>query len=74
MSVETASLIVSLAGIYLAIGAVFALGFVTLGVSRIDPGAKGMAVQARAIIFPGVMGLWPLMLVKLFTQKAPPVS
>lgn len=74
MSLETASLIVTIAGVYLAIGAVFALVFVTLGAGRIDPGAKGMPFQARALIFPGVMGLWPLMLVKLLTQKAPPVS
>jgi hypothetical protein len=74
MSPEIASLIVAAAGVYFAIGAVFALWFVTMGVSRIDPGAKGMALQARAIIFPGVMGLWPLMLAKSLTQKAPPVS
>lgn len=74
MSVETASLIVTVAGIYFAIGAVFALVFVVFGAGRIDPGAKGMPLQARAIIFPGVIGLWPIMLVKLLTQKAPPVS
>ena len=74
MSLETASLIVTLFGLYFAIGAVFALFFVTLGASRIDPAAKGMPVQARLILFPGVMGLWPLMLIKSFTQKAPPVS
>ena len=74
MSLETASLIVTIAGVYLAIGAVFALWFVTLGAGRIDPGAQGMPVQVRAIIFPGVMGLWPLMLIKSLTGKAPPVS
>ena len=74
MTVELASLIVTLFGLYIAIGAVFALYFVTLGASRIDPAAKGMPIQARLLIFPGVMGLWPLMLVKSLTQKAPPVS
>ncbi len=74
MSVELAALIMSAAGVYLAIGAVYAVWFVSFGVSRIDPGAKGMPLQARALILPGVIGLWPLMLVKTLTQKAPPVS
>lgn len=74
MDLALAEAITLAMGIYFAIGAVFALLFVLFGAARIDPAAKGMPVQARLIIFPGVMGLWPLMLVKLFTQKAPPVS
>jgi len=74
MSIALATTIVSALGVYFAIGAVFALFFVTFGVGRIDPDAKGMPLRARAIIFPGVMGLWPLMLMKTFNQKAPPVS
>lgn len=74
MSLALASLVVTLAGAYLAIGAVFALWFVTFGAGRIDPAARGMPVQARLLIFPGVMGLWPLMLARSVTRKAPPVS
>ena len=74
MSIELASLITTLLGLYFGVGALFALFFVIFGASRIDPGAQGMPLQARLIIFPGVMGLWPLMLTKLLTQKAPPLS
>lgn len=74
MSLVAANLIFSLLGLYFSVGAVIALAFITLGAGRIDPDAKGMPLQARLLIFPGAMGLWPLILVKLFVQKAPPVS
>lgn len=74
MSLELAGLIVTIAGGYLAIGALFALGFVSFGAARIDPAAKAMPIQARLIIFPASALLWPLILLKLLTQKAPPVS
>jgi hypothetical protein len=74
MSTVLAERIVSFAGLYLAIGGLFALWFVTFGARRIDPSAKGMPLQARLMIFPGVVGLWPIMLLKTFIQKAPPVS
>ena len=74
MSLETANLLVTGLGLYALIGAVFALYFVSLGVARIDPAARTMPLQARLLIFPGVLALWPLMLVKFITQKEPPVS
>ena len=74
MSPGLANLIVSAFGLYLAIGAVFALWFVIFGAERIDPAAKDMPVQARFLIFFGTAALWPLMLVKSFIQKSPPVS
>lgn len=74
MTIELANLIVSSFGIYFAIGALFSLFFVIFGASKIDPAAKGMPLQARAIIFPGVMGLWPLMLMKLLIQREPPIK
>lgn len=74
MSLAVANLIVTLLGLYFAVGAAFALVFITLGAGRIDPDAKGMPLQARLMVFPGAMGLWPLIMIKLFTQKAPPIS
>lgn len=74
MTIEFAEWIVGTLGAYLAIGAVFALAFVVRGASRIDPGAKGMSLPARMLIFPGAAALWPVMLLKWLTQKAPPVS
>ena len=59
---------------YLAIGAVVALIYVFGGAGRIDPAAKGrgMPLRVRFMIFPGVMALWPMMALKLFTQTEPP--
>jgi hypothetical protein len=74
MTIAMAETIVAVLGVYAAIGVAFALAFIVFGAGRIDPSARGMPVQARMIIFPGVAALWPLVLVKLFAQREPPVS
>jgi len=74
MSIELANMIVAGLGIYLAIGAVFALGFVFFGAGKIDPAAKTMPIRARLLILPGAMGLWPVMAMKWLRQKEPPLS
>jgi len=74
MNVETAQAIIGTVAGYLVLGLVFALGFVTRGVSAIDPAARDMPRLVRLLIVPGVAALWPLMLWKWFTQKSPPVS
>ena len=56
-----AHLIVWLVAIYAIIGSLFGLPFVTWGVSRIDPSARGAGVGFRLIILPGVMAFWPLL-------------
>jgi VIT1/CCC1 family predicted Fe2+/Mn2+ transporter len=45
-------------GVYLAIGVMVALGFVILGVTRVDHAAKG-AYAFRALLVPGIVMLWP---------------
>ena len=62
MSVAAAEFVVWLLGLYFAAGVVFAAVFVVVGVTRIDPDAAGMPIRARAIVFPGAVGLWPLLL------------
>jgi len=76
MSEATADTLVMALGIYALIGAVVGLVFMFGGAGRIDPAArgKGLPLRVRLLIFPGIAGLWPLMLTKLFTQKEPPVS
>jgi hypothetical protein len=74
MSVETAEAIVGTLAGYFVLGLAFALFFVTRGVAAIDPGARGMSRLARLLIVPGAVALWPLMLWKWLTQKAPPES
>jgi len=47
---------------YGALGALFAVAFVTRGISRVDPAAKGTGAGFRLIVFPGSAVLWPLLL------------
>ncbi len=51
-----------LAGAYVAASAVFAAAFVTWGVQRVDPAAKGAPLGFRLLILPGCAALWPLLL------------
>jgi hypothetical protein len=44
---------------YVVIGFTFAVAFVTAGIHRVDPQAKGTGLGFRAIVFPGVAALWP---------------
>lgn len=61
---QLAEMIVMGLGLYVGIGLVFALLFVTLGVSRVDPAAQGAPWGFRLIILPGTIALWPVMLLK----------
>jgi hypothetical protein len=56
-----AQLIVWLLTVYVIIGLLYGLLFITLGVSRIDPSARGAGVGFRLLILPGVAALWPLL-------------
>ena len=61
-----------LLGVYLAVGVVFAVLFVWLGVRRIDPHATQGSLGFRAIIFPGVVALWPLLLKRWLSGASEP--
>ena len=76
MSEGLAGAIVTGLGIYVAIGLLVGLVYLFGGAGRIDPAArgKGMPLRVRLLILPGVLGLWPLMLAKLFRQTEPPIS
>ncbi|MBL8763417.1 MAG: hypothetical protein JNM07_04020 [Phycisphaerae bacterium] len=49
-------------GAYTGLGLIVALLFVTFGVARVDPGASGAPLLFRALIAPGCVALWPLVL------------
>ncbi|MEJ0075518.1 MAG: hypothetical protein WDO17_08730 [Alphaproteobacteria bacterium] len=46
--------------LYAAIGAVIALAFVALGVTRVQPAS--VSLGARILILPGAAALWPYVL------------
>jgi hypothetical protein len=57
-----AALFLSLLGIYLAGGFVFAVPFVLFGVKKIDPHAAHATWGFRLLILPGCLIFWPLLL------------
>ena len=54
---------------YAALGVLFAIAFVTAGISHLDPVAKGSGIGFRLIIFPGVAALWPLLLMRWMEKR-----
>jgi hypothetical protein len=66
---------VRLLGLYAGLGLLFALAFVSRGVERLDPGARGATLGFRLIIVPASIALWPLLLRRwLRGASAPPVE
>lgn len=59
---RAAELFANLLGVYAAVGILFAIAFVTIGISRVDPVAKNTTVGFRLIVLPGAALLWPLLL------------
>ena len=75
MSFETvATWLVRALGVYAALGAIFAIAFVTRGVEQIDPAAKGASRGFRLIIVPGVVALWPILLRRWIAGAPPPAE
>jgi hypothetical protein len=54
--------------IYVAIGLIFGLFFISKGVGKIDEDAVGVGWGFRFLILPGSMALWPVLLIKIFTK------
>ena len=63
------SLFLYLLGIYGLIGIVFAIYFVSRGVTQLDADTKGSKVMFRLLIFPASVALWLPLLLKLRKTK-----
>jgi hypothetical protein len=59
-----AELIVVGSAAYLLVGLAFGAYFVSAGVVRFDPAARGTSTAFRALILPGSVALWPILAVK----------
>ena len=59
----SAELVLLVAAGYLAVGLLFGVAFVTVGVGRIDPAARGTSASFRLLILPGSVALWPALTV-----------
>jgi hypothetical protein len=58
-----AGILVDAAGFYLALGIAVAVGIHWQGLARIDPGTRGAGIGFRILITPGLVALWPWLLV-----------
>lgn len=63
--------VVALVEVYLAVGVLFALAFVTRGAAVVDPRARGGSWGFRVAIFPGTAALWPLLLRRWWRGEGP---
>ena len=63
-SIETVTAVLNGVALYAAAGVVFVFVFLLLGITRIDSGAKGAGLGFRLLIVPGLIALWPLMLIR----------
>jgi hypothetical protein len=61
------AIILIMTGVYLFAGLVFAIPFITRGVSKIDEGASNARWGFRLIIVPGTIVFWPVLLKKWMT-------
>jgi hypothetical protein len=68
---NAAEIILLVAGLYTAIGAVFGVAFVAVGAARVDHAAAGSPWSFRLLIWPGAAALWPLMLAKWIRAARP---
>jgi len=59
---QLAEIIVWILAAYAFLGACFCAAFLMWGLDRLDPAAKASTAGFRAIIAPGVIALWPLLL------------
>jgi hypothetical protein len=67
-----AELVMLAAGSYLVAGLPFGLAFVAVGVTRIDPAARGTSAAFRLLILPGSVALWPVLAAKWARHKGEP--
>jgi hypothetical protein len=55
--------------VYTAAGLLFGVAFVAVGVTRIDPAARGTSAAFRLLILPGSAALWPALAAKWARHK-----
>ena len=64
-------ILVTAAGVHLALGVAFAIPFALKGAATIDPDAAGATWGFRLLLVPGATLLWPLM-ARRWARGAPP--
>ncbi len=63
--------VLTILGVYLAVGAAFAAAFVWRGAGRLDANARGASWGFRILILPGAAALWPILLAAWARRRVP---
>lgn len=69
-----ASALLQVAAAYVGTGLLFAPAFVSRGVQRVDPSARGAGWGFRALILPGTVIFWPLLAIRWAVGSMHPPS
>jgi hypothetical protein len=69
VSHEIAKLLIAAAGLYLGLGAIFAVGFALRWAGRLDPVAREGSVGFRLLVLPGATLLWPWLAFRLVSSR-----
>jgi hypothetical protein len=69
--ISTVTAILNGLAIYAGLGALFAALFLAFGLTHVDHGAKGAGLAFRLMIVPGLVALWPIMLVRWIVGGQP---
>ena len=67
---STIAILGTAAGVYLIVGAVVAIPLHLAGLRRIDPAVTDSGIGFRMLVTPGMVALWPLLLVRWRTAAA----
>jgi hypothetical protein len=62
-------IILIIVAVYLLLGVLFVVPFLTRGLTKVDDGAHGGTIGFKIIIMPGVIVFWPVLLGKWMKAK-----
>jgi ABC-type Na+ efflux pump permease subunit len=57
-------IVLLLVAVYYALGVLFAIAFITMGITKVDEGAKETGLGFKLILIPGIALFWPVLLNK----------
>jgi len=66
--------ILGIGQVYIILGAMFALAFVTTLGRKLDPATKGSSIGFRLVILPSITLLWPLLFVRWLRDRSLPTE
>jgi len=67
---RTAEILVLVAKIYAGLGGLVAIGFLAVGIDRVDPSARGV-YAFRPLLLPGLTLLWPYVILRWIRHRKP---